>query len=186
MFATRFKQEKYVRILGRFWRTLWYAHSYWYAWGLFPEGTEIEIKETTRGDAYNVYDKRIERANSELSKGILNQTMTIDNGSSQSQSEVHLEVLENVIEADAKFLKGVVNDKLLPLMTRHGFNVEGYRFEYDESIDYTPDEQIRIEQMLLNAGYEIEPKFFAEKYNVKITGKKKQETTPPLANDFFA
>ena len=46
------------------------------AWGLFPEGTEIEIKETSRGDAFNVYDQRINRANSEISKGILNQTMT--------------------------------------------------------------------------------------------------------------
>ena len=62
------------------------------SWGLFPEGTEIEIKETTRGDAFNVYDKRIDRANSEISKGVLNQTMTIDSGSSLSQSEVHLEV----------------------------------------------------------------------------------------------
>lgn len=41
------------------------------SWGLFPERTEIEIKETSRGDAYNVYDKRIDRCNSEISKGIL-------------------------------------------------------------------------------------------------------------------
>ena len=34
----------------------------------FPEGTTIDIKESTRGDAYNVYDRRIERCNSELSK----------------------------------------------------------------------------------------------------------------------
>lgn len=60
------------------------------AWGLFPDGTDIDIKESSRGDAFNVYDKRIDRANSEMSKGVLNQTMTIDSGSSLSQSEVHL------------------------------------------------------------------------------------------------
>ena len=49
-------------------------------WGLFPDGTDIEIKESSRGDAYNVFDKRIDRCNSEMSKGILNQTMTIDSG----------------------------------------------------------------------------------------------------------
>ena len=59
------------------------------AWGLFPEGTEIDIKESSRGDAFNVYDRRIERANREMSKGILNQTMTIDDGGSL-QSQVHL------------------------------------------------------------------------------------------------
>lgn len=62
-------------------------------WSLFPEGTDIEIKESSRGDAYNVYDKRVDRCNSELSKAVLMQTMTIDSGSSLSQSEVHLEIL---------------------------------------------------------------------------------------------
>lgn len=143
------------------------------SWGLFPEGTEIEIKETTRGDAFNVYDKRIDRANSEISKGILNQTMTIDSGSSLSQSEVHLEVFKNVINADADMFRDVVNWKLIPQMIRHGFPLEGYRFEWDESIDWTPEQQIQIEQMLLSS-YEIDPKYFSEKYNITITGTKQQ------------
>lgn len=158
------------------------------AWGLFPEGTEIEIKETTRGDAFNVYDKRIDRSNSEMSKGLLFQTMTIDSGSSLSQSEVHLEVFENVVDADADFLRDVVNNKLIPFMAMHGFSVEGYRFNWDENIDYTPQEQINIEQMIINGGYEIDPKYFSEKYNIPIIGKK--QSTPITAGknevDFFS
>ncbi len=46
-------------------------------WGIFQEGTNIEVVESSRGDAFNVYDKRIDRANSELSKLIIGQTMTI-------------------------------------------------------------------------------------------------------------
>ena len=151
------------------------------AWGLFPDGTEIDIKETTRGDAYNVYDKRIDRANSEISKGILNQTMTIDNGSSLSQSAVHLDVFENVIEADADFLRDIVNNKLLPFMIMHGFNVKGLRFEWDDSIEYSPQEQINIETMLVNAGYDIDIKYWTEKYNIPVTGKRQ-----PSPYDFFA
>jgi phage gp29-like protein len=157
------------------------------AWGLFPEGTEIEIKETSRGDAYNVYDQRINRANSEISKGILNQTMTIDNGSSLSQSEVHLQVLENVTEADADMVRDVVNNKLIPFMAIHAFPVEGYRFEWDDSVDYTPDQMRAIEQMLLSGGYEIEPKYFIDRYNIPITGRR--EVTPQAFSmddlDFF-
>ena len=95
------------------------------AWALFPEGTDVDIKETSRGDAFNVYDKRVERCNSEISKGILNQTMTIDNGSSLSQSQVHLEVLQNVVESDADLIKDIVNEQLIPRMVRHGFPVQG-------------------------------------------------------------
>jgi hypothetical protein len=142
------------------------------AWGIFPEGTEIEIKETSRGDAFNVYDKRIDRANSEISKGTLNQTMTIDSGSSLSQSEVHLEVFENVIEADADFVRDIINNRLIPFMAMHGFPVEGYRFDWDESVSYTPDQMREIEQMILNGGYIIDEKYFIDKYNITITGKK--------------
>jgi hypothetical protein len=151
------------------------------AWGLFPEGTEIEIKETSRGDAYNVYDQRINRANSEISKGILNQTMTIDNGSSLSQSEVHLQVLENVIEADADLVRDLINNRLLPFMAMHGFPVEGHRFDWDDSVNYTPDQMRNIEQMLLSGGYEIDPKYFVDKYNITITGKRE----PAAPSNFF-
>lgn len=148
-------------------------------WGVFPEGTEIEIKETTRGDAYNVYDKRIERANSEMSKGTLNQTMTIDSGSSLSQSEVHLEVFEDVVEQDRKMLRNVINNKLIPFMIRHGFPLEGMTFEWDDTVEYTPEQIRQVEQMLLQDGYEIDPDYFKEKYNIDIIGKREPALPEP-------
>ena len=149
-------------------------------WALFPEGTDIEIKESSRGDAYNVYDKRVDRCNSELSKGILMQTMTIDNGSSHSQSETHLEIFENVVAADARFIACIINDKLLPVMVKHGFPVKGLSFEWDNAATYTPTEQRELERVLLQY-YDIDPQYFIDKYNVKITGKKSAEPS-----DFFA
>ena len=141
-------------------------------YGVFPNDTEIEIKESSRGDAYNVYDKRIDRANSELSKGVLNQTMTIDSGSSLSQSQVHLEVFENVINEDQKLVRNVVNNKLIPFMVKHGFPVVGYTFEWDDTVVYTPEHIREVERMLITGGYEIDPKYFADKYGIEITGKK--------------
>lgn len=141
------------------------------AWGLFPDGTDIEIKESTRGDAYNVYDKRIDRANSEISKGILNQTMTIDSGSSLSQSETHLEVFENVCAADARLIKYIVNDRLIPKMIRHGFDLKGKTFDWDDAATYTPAEQRELERMLLQY-FDIDPQYFIDKYKINITGVK--------------
>lgn len=141
-------------------------------YGLFPEGTDVDIKESSRGDAFNVYDKRIDRANSEISKGILNQTMTIDSGSSLSQSEVHLEVFENVIASDEKLIRNTVNNKLIPFMVKHGFDIDGCRFEWDDTVSYTPEEVRNVESMLLTNGYEIPPKYFTDKYGIDITGKR--------------
>ena len=142
------------------------------AWGLFPEGTELEFVENTKGDAFNVFDRRIERANSEMSKGILGQTMTLDSGSSLSQSEVHLSVLKNLVEKDADMVRDVINGQLLPKMHKLGVNIGDIRFDWVNDTQYTPEQQLQMEQMLLSAGYEIDPKYFTDKYGVPITGKK--------------
>lgn len=151
-------------------------------WGLFPEGTDIQIIESSRGDAFNVYDQRINRCNSEISKAVLGQTMTIDNGSSLSQSKVHLEVFNNIIEADADMLRDTINWKLIPFLIQHGFPLLGYRFDWDDSIDYTPEQQLKIEQMLLN-NYDVDPQYFSEKYNIKIIGKKIDSHTTLYSGD---
>lgn len=146
-------------------------------WGLFPEGTDIEIKESSRGDAFNVYDKRVDRCNSELSKVVLNQTMTIDSGSSLSQSEVHLEIFERTTEADATMAAYVINGRLLPLMARHGFPVDGKRFLFNNTASYSPAEQREIERLLLQY-YEIPPEYFTDKYGVAINGPREAKTQP--------
>jgi hypothetical protein len=137
---------------------------------------------------FHLYDRRIERANSEISKGILGQTMTIDNGSSLSQSEVHLQVLQNLVSADADFLRDLINNRLLPFMAMHGFPVAGYRFDWDEAVEYKPEEMRAIEQMLLTAGYEINPQYFIDKYNIDITGRREVFPAAQMQAgvDFFA
>ena len=164
------KLEKLLRNMG--------AASY----GLFPEGTTIDIKESTRGDAYNVYDRRIERCNSELSKAILTQTMTVDNGASLSQSKVHENMLDNLINKDADMIRDLVNWQLIPRMIYHGFPVKGCRFEWDDSVTYTPEQQVAYETMVMNH-YEVDPKYIIVKYQMPV--KARRETTQQVVKPFF-
>ena len=140
--------------------------------------TEIEFVESGKGDAFNVYDKRIDRANSELSKLIIGQTMTIEDGSSLSQSETHLEVFQNLVESDCDMLRDIVNNQLIPRMVRHGFPVKGLRFDWDYSIDYTPEQQKAYEEMVLQH-YKVKPQYFEEKirYPVRGEGTEKKSRT---------
>lgn len=146
-------------------------------WGLFQEGTDIDVVESSRGDAFNVYDKRIDRANTELSKLILLQTMTIEDGSSLSQSETHLKVFENVIDADCTMLSAVINTQLIPRMIRHGFPLKGLHFEWDDSVDYTPEQQRAYEDMILR-NFEVDGKYFLEKYGIPV-GERRQQVAKP-------
>lgn len=134
---------------------------------LVGQDTEVEFVESSKGDAYNVYDKRIDRANSEISKLIIGQTMTIEDGSSLSQSQTHLQVFENLVDADRDFLRDIINNQLIPRMVRHGFPVSGLRFEWNDAVDYTPEQQVAYETMIADR-YEVEPSYFADKYGMPV------------------
>lgn len=149
------------------------------------QDTEIEFVESGKGDAYNVYDKRIERANSELSKLVIGQTMTIEDGSSLSQSQTHLEVFQNLIEADCDMIRDIVNSQLLPRMARLGFPVKGLRFDWDYAVDYTPEQQKAYEEMVLQH-YDVAPSYFEEKYNMPVGKRRQTAATPNTVPDASA
>jgi phage gp29-like protein len=143
------------------------------AWGLFPDGTDIEIKETTRGDAFEVYDKRIERAENRMSVAILGQTMTVKNGSSKSQSETHMKVFEKIAKSDANMLAEVVNEDLLPMMEKHGFNLGDIEFVFDESKTYTPEELASILGVIMQY-YEVDMNYINDEIQIPVVGLKQQ------------
>lgn len=151
------------------------------AYGVFQEGESIEFIESTKGDAYNVYDKLIERTNSELSKLLVGQTMTTDNGSSKSQAEVHERIAQSIFESDKRMITFLVNGSLLPKMILHGFPLEGYTFEWAEQKDIGKifDQYIQV----LGAGKEVDDQWATETFGMPISSKKDTgKTTPKLHN----
>lgn len=94
------------------------------AQAVLPAGTTLDIKETKAGDNYMVYDKQIERINSEIGKPITGGTMISDNGASRSQGEVHERNLDDKIAArDKRIITFITNDQLIPMLARKGHNL---------------------------------------------------------------
>lgn len=143
---------------------------------VLPEGTTIEIKESSNRDAFNVYDKQIERTNSEISKQILGGTMVSDSGSSRSQSEVHERTLDNKIaEADRRFVEFLINDKLIPMLQAHGhpFN-ENDKFVFDRSQNIPLKDHWEIVNEALKE-YDIPDEWISKTFKIPINGRKKKE-----------
>ncbi|WP_330925254.1 DUF935 domain-containing protein [Candidatus Sororendozoicomonas aggregata] len=70
-----------------------------------PESMQMELIETAKGNGGDtLFQNMAQWADSQLSKGILGQTMTADNGSSQSQATVHNEVRGDIQKDDARQL----------------------------------------------------------------------------------
>lgn len=142
------------------------------AWGLFPEGTEIEIKETSRADAFEVYDRRIIRANSEMSKAVLTQTMTIDDGSSLSQGQIHEKMFKATVEAEADRVRDLVNNQLIPKLITLGFPFsDSDIFEWEYALEYSPEELTAVEANVLQH-YDVDPNYWVDRYGIPVTGKK--------------
>ena len=108
--------------------------------------------------------------------------MTIEDGSSLSQSQTHLEVLQNLIEADCDTIRDMVNNQLLPRMIRHGFPLKGIHFDWDYSTDYTPEQQVAYETMVLNE-YEVDPAYFQEKYNMPVGERRQSQPILPTTDN---
>jgi hypothetical protein len=150
------------------------------AWGVVDRESEIEIIETSKKDAYMVYDKRMDRCDKEISKRVYGQTMLMDNGSSLSQSEVHMKLAEQISDADRRFLTFHMNERLIPFLTKHGYPFENLTFKYDDSQELSFEEQLKVDQWLIQY-FEVELDYFKDQYNSRISAFK--ATTPAGGGD---
>lgn len=82
---------------------------------VIPDSMAVEFVETSSGGASNS-NPFMDIANwfdSQMSKAVIGQTMTTDNGSSRSQAEVHNEVRMDIKADDAKKLSTTINKQLI-------------------------------------------------------------------------
>ncbi|GAA4825525.1 phage portal protein family protein [Algivirga pacifica] len=154
------------------------------AYGVFPLGTEVKIEGGNTPDAYRIFDKMVDRANSEVSKAINSVTMLSDNGSSKSQSEVHERMQGRIMASDGHFVAEIINTQLLPLLVQHGILSEGYTFQWDNTEKLGKDKQWEIVQKLLET-HDIPDEWISDTFNIPIEGRKPvnfNKGTEPVAS----
>lgn len=85
---------------------------------IIHKGTEIVLQSASgsTGSAEALYRACIDVCNAEMSKAISGQTMTMEDGASLSQAQVHSQVLSSFDETTAKALVATINrDVLIPM-----------------------------------------------------------------------
>ncbi|MGD1469006.1 DUF935 domain-containing protein [Vibrio harveyi] len=84
------------------------------AGAVIPESMKMEFIESAKGNGGNTLFENMARwCDEQISKAVLGQTMTADNGSSQSQANVHNEVRMDIAKWDARQLEACVNEYLV-------------------------------------------------------------------------
>ncbi len=142
------------------------------SYGIFPEGTDIDIRENKQTDAFSVFQQKITAINEELAILACGQTMTSMNGSSRSQGEVHERVKDQITKDDERGFLTLVNEQWLPLLRdKHGYPFEPEdSFEWDQPEDL--DSLLKIYQGINTMGFRLDEQEVAEKFGVKIAGLK--------------
>jgi hypothetical protein len=146
-------------------------------YGVFPIGTEVEIKENSKSDSFNVFYQKIKALDAELSKLILHQTMTTENGASKAQGTVHENTLEEVIKADKKKMLSFLNKRLVPAMRLLGYNIpDNAKITIEKTIN--PKDQIEIDDKIMANGYILKQQYLEETYGVEIESLPTAGTPP--------
>ncbi len=102
------------------------------AWAVIDDDDDIELKETAKTDFSNMYDQFIERVNSELSKLILSQTGTTDEKTHVGSAGVMENILKDVVQSYILKIEDITNEKVIPLMQKHGILPLGVYIKADE------------------------------------------------------
>lgn len=135
------------------------------AYIVIPKEAELDfIQNNTTGSSI-LYDMLIDSCNKELSKLVLGQTMTTEASGAYAQAKVHQEVELEIHYGDKLFVKNILNDKLIPLLKIHGFNVGNGKFVFQEKENI--DKKTRLEMDLkLAEKIKIDDNYFYETYNI--------------------
>lgn len=95
---------------------------------VIPEGMLIEFIESAKSTGTeSVFERMANWLDKQVSKAVLGQTMTADDGSSQAQAKVHDEVREDIRDADAEQLaETLLRDLVIPYINLNWGPRENY------------------------------------------------------------
>lgn len=137
-----------------------------------PEDVIIELLEQARSgrmDYAGLYD-RLDQA---ISKIVVGQTMTTDDGSSRSQSETHLEVRGDLVKSDEKLISDSFNRSVVRWLTDWNYPGAAYpivrrNMEEEEDLKALSERDKTISEM---TGKVPEDKYIEETYNIRMVDR---------------
>lgn len=142
-------------------------------WARFPEGVEIDIKESNSRDSFNVFNEKRKACNEELANLFDgNSESANDKGSRAKTGEIINGTQKLITMDDETFVLFFINDELLPWLRELGYPFD----ETDECIwndneKLTPKERLDIFKGVKDLGYKIKKEQIETELDVEIIGE---------------
>jgi hypothetical protein len=149
-------------------------------YGIFPMDSELDIKENTRADAFEVFDRKRKACNEELEVLLVgSRSITQDTGNYGKEKVIQEEANE-IIEDDKTFITNLMNEQVMPLLGRNGYPVQGLTFTYDETEWLDPKERLEIFRGARELGYKLDKDQVQADLGITITGELETANTMPM------
>lgn len=134
-----------------------------------PDDAIIELLSAARSGTIS-FEEFYDRMQGVISKVVLGQTMTTDDGSSQSQANVHMDVREDLVEADGKLVCDSFNRTIVRWLTEWNFPGAALpRVERDMSKEPDLNKLAqRDERIVKMTGKRLDEKYIEDTYGVVL------------------
>ncbi|MEO8589420.1 MAG: DUF935 family protein [Flavobacteriales bacterium] len=135
---------------------------------VIPDGTSLDFIQTGGGSGQQgaIYKDMIELCNTELSKLILGQTMTTDNGSSRSQGEVHERVEDGITLSDMRRTEFLLNWELKERLVKLGYPVANGKFQFEQARNLSLVDRIEIDVKVSEQLGGLPPSYWHDTYGI--------------------
>jgi phage gp29-like protein len=144
---------------------------------ILPEGMTIDLLEASRGGTAT-YEQWMAYWDRAIAKIVLGQTMTTEDGSSRAQAQVHWDVREDIVAADADLVSESANRTWVRWLIDYAMPGAAYPRIYRE-MDDPEDLRSRAErdQILATIGWRLKPEAVSRVYGDDYEAAAAQ--TPP-------
>jgi len=146
--------------------------------------TDIEFKETSRPDVFNVYKELITEMNNEINSIILGATEITSGGSggSEARANVHMAQSNHKTSADIRFITNNINKVLIPRLVNLKVIPKGLKFKFDIDELLSVKERIEIDRELLKS-YKLSKDYIEKTYQVEIEEDTKEDIEQVLITE---
>jgi len=136
--------------------------------GVFHPDDTVEYKGTARADAYRVYLELQKYIDAATSKLIFGQDVIME-----KTGEVRGTAAENIVdmigEADAKFMKSVVNTLLIPKLKSLGIQgIDNVKFKWENSESLTMMQKADLVDKISRAGHIVSPEYIERVFDIEL------------------
>lgn len=134
------------------------------------EDINIAILDSMKSGSSDLFLNFIHFCNTEISKAILSQTLTTEQGDtgSYAMSQTHLQVRKDVVDADKKLVEDAINKLIELIITMNFGEIEVPYFEMFESTDVDLNLANR-DEILNRCGVQFTKKYYQENYGFNDT-----------------